>query len=133
MFKAIAPACIALALAAPAFADEVWSSPTGPIIYQEDAFGSAILSFTNVDGSAAELVIPGLAGNFTDRGVHHGYFIGQGPLECDAALARPGGLASLDWGRAVVSFDRPNFPTGFTVTMSDCDYPLSYSIRAEVQ
>lgn len=133
MFKVLPAAALVLALSAPAFADEVWISATGPIIYQEDAYGSAILSFTNTDGSAAELVIPGLAGNSTERGVHHGFFIGQGALECDTAMARPGGLASLDWGRAVVSFDRPTFPTGFTVTMGDCDAPLSYAIRADLQ
>ncbi len=131
--KTLTAACCLAITAMPAVADEVWDTPYGEVVYLADEFGSAVLSFTNIDGTAAELVIPGLAGNFDDRGVHEAYWVGSGALECEAALARPGGFASLDWGRAVISFDDPAFPTSFTLTLGDCFYPLAYSIRAEAR
>ena len=93
MFKPLLPALAALSLAAPALADEVWSSDYGQIVYLADEYGAAILSFTDYDGMTGELVFPGLAGNFTERDVHHGYWIGQSDWHCDAGLGRPGGVA----------------------------------------
>ncbi len=124
----------ALLLATPAVADEVWTSDMGQVVYQTEENGAAILSFTNVDAYPATLVIPGLAGNYSDRGVHDAYWIGEGAGYCDAFLTIPGrDQPSTNWGRAVVSFDQPSFPTGFTMTMGDCFGPLTYAIRANTQ
>ncbi len=124
----------ALLLATPAVADEVWTSDMGQVVYQTEENGAAILSFTNVDAYPATLVIPGLAGNYSDRGVHDAYWIGQGAGYCDAFLTIPGSdQPSTNWGRAVVSFDQPSFPTGFTMTLGDCFGPLTYAIRANTQ
>lgn len=124
----------ALLLATPAVADEVWTSDMGQIVYQTEENGAAHFSFTNVDAYPATLVIPGLAGNYSDRGVHDAYWIGEGAGYCDAFLTIPGSdLPSTNWGRAVVSFDQPSFPTGFTMTLGDCFGPLTYAIRANTQ
>ena len=131
MRKALVSTVLALSLASPVLADEVWSSDTGNIVYLADEYGAAILSFTDYDGMTGELVFPGLAGNFTERDVHHGYWIGQSDWYCDAGLGRPGGIASLTWGRAVIAFDEPGFPTEFTVLLSDCDGDFERSLRAE--
>ena len=127
--------CLALICALPAIAaaDEVWNSDMGEIVYLADENGAAILSFTNVDAYPAELVIPGLAGNYDSRGVHEGYWIGTGSGWCDSFMARPGGEASTNWGRALVSFDLPSFPTSFTLTLGDCFGPYSQVIRAEAR
>ncbi|WP_146636228.1 hypothetical protein [Nioella nitratireducens] len=130
MIKAILPALAALAFAVPALADEVWSSDTGQIVYLADEYGSAILTFTDTDGTNGELVFPGLAGNFTDRSVHYGYWVGQSALQCPAALGRPGALTSLSWGMATIAFDDPGFPSAFTVLLADCDGDFDRSIRA---
>lgn len=131
MLKSLAPALFALGLSTPTLADEVWSTTTGDIVYLADEFGAAILTFTDTYGGSGELVFPGLAGNFTDRGVHHGYWVGSGGLECTAGLGRPGGTTSLAWGRAVIAFDNPGFPSAFTVLLGDCDNPVDRALRAE--
>ena len=130
MLKSLFPACLAMALAAPLMADEVWTTATGDIVYLADEYGAAILSFTDTYGGEGELVFPGLAGNFSDRGVHHGHWVGAGDLQCAAGLGRPGGTSSLSWGRAVIAFDDPGFPSAFTVLLGDCDNPLDRSLRA---
>lgn len=131
MLKSLTAAALALTLAAPALADEVWSSDTGEIVYLADEYGAAILSFSDYGGLPGELIFPGLAGNFTDRGVHHGYWVGQSDMQCAAALGRPGGMTSLTWGRAVIAFDEMGFPSAFTVLLGDCDEDLTRSLRAE--
>jgi hypothetical protein len=42
-------------LAAPAAADEVWSSEMGDIIYEFDQNNTAVFSFTNLDAKAYPL------------------------------------------------------------------------------
>lgn len=119
---------------APALADEVWTTDMGEVVYEDEQNGAAIFSFTNVDAYPATLVIPGLAGNYSQRGVHQAYWIGTGAGYCDAFLGMPGGReASSNWGRAVVSFDGPAFPTSFTMTLGDCFGPLTYALRAEAR
>jgi len=116
--------------AGPATADEVWSTDLGDIIYEAEEAGAAILSFGGFDGYRGTLVLPGLAGNYEQRGVHHGYWIGTSGVDCGAALTGPTGNASRAWGQAVVAFDGPAFPTSFTVSLGDCFGPLNRSIRA---
>ncbi len=131
MLKSLAAAAAALVLFAPATqADEVWDSDSGELVYQADEFGAAIISFTHPDGTPAELVIPDLAGNVDERYTHEAYWIGESDMQCSAALARPGQFASLTWGRALVAFDNPSFPTSFTLTLGDCFWEVGYSMRA---
>ncbi|WP_299931829.1 hypothetical protein [uncultured Pelagimonas sp.] len=129
MFRTI----LALSLiATTATADEVWTSTTGDVIYEDEKAGAAIFSFITETGTRAELVIPGLAGNYDNRGVHGALWIGTGPDQCAVSMMRPEGQPSMDWGTAVISFDRPAFPTGFTLTIGDCIGPLTRSMRAEL-
>lgn len=129
MFKKLA-LCLAL-VAPPLVADEAWDSDMGLIVYEAEENGAALFSFVNVDAYPATLVIPGLAGNYNNRGVHDAYWVGTGAGECPAFLAAPGYEATTNWGRALISFDRPAFPTSFTLTLGDCFGPLTYAIRAE--
>ena len=127
----IALTLAALLLATPVAADEVWRSEMGDFVYEKDEGGAAYISFTNVDAYPAMLVIPGLAGNYDNRSVHEAFWIGTGAGYCDGFM----GLADSDemttnWGRALVSFDGPAFPTSFTLTLGDCFGPLNYALRA---
>lgn len=115
--------------AAPVIADETWSSDMGQIIYEDDVDGAAVFSFTNVDGSRAVVVIRGVEENYDDRGVHDGFWIGQGAGYCIGAMSI-GGQPSYQWGRALISFETPAFPSSFTMTLGDCFDPFHYSIRA---
>lgn len=113
-----------------AVADEVWTSDMGEIVYLEDVGGAAILTFTTFDGTAGELIVPGLAGNADMRGVHEGLWIGTGEPICDTMMSRPGGAPSAEWGQALVVFDKPAFPTSFTVVMGWCTAGYAASFRA---
>ena len=115
----------------PAAADEAWTSKHGKIVYQSERDGAALLYFDHPDGSQAMLVVPGLAGNYTDRGVHEAYWVGTGEGTCDALLAITKGHGAHHWGRARIAFDKPAFPTDFTMMLGDCFGPLDRSIRAE--
>lgn len=122
----------ALMLASPAMADETWWSEWGQIIYEAERGEDAIFSFINFDGYVATLIIPGLAGNYTNRGVHDAYWLGQGEPLCPASLSAPDGTTSTQWGPARVSFDFAAFPTGYTLELGECFQPLTYMLRAEV-
>lgn len=124
---------LALLAANPVSADEMWQSEMGWIEYTAEENGAAIFTFTNLDAYGATLVIPGLAGNYDQRGVHEAFWIGEGAGDCEAFLSLPGGEPSANWGRALISFDTPAYPTGFTMTLGYCFDPLSYSMRAEAQ
>lgn len=120
-------------LAAPALADEVWDTAQGQVIYVEDIRDIAVLSFpvaappfAQAGGVAdANLYVPGLGGNFDARSVHDGYWAMPGQPICSAALTAPDGMTTQAWGRARIVFDRPGFPTGFTLLLGACfDEPL---------
>ncbi len=114
-------ALAAALLATPTLADEVWTSEMGDIVYQSERSNAAILSFTNLDAYEGTLVIPGLAGNFSNRGVHEGYWLGTGAGDCPAFMSMPGSdEATTNWGRATIIFDEAAFPTSFTLMLGWC-------------
>jgi hypothetical protein len=125
-------AVIAL-LAMPTLADEVWDSDMGPIVYESEEGDAAIFSFTNVDAYSATLIIPGLAGNFSNRSTHDAYWIGQGSGECDAFMSRNGVPASSQWGRAQLVFDKPAFPTSVTVVLGFCEETPTIVLRGKIR
>jgi hypothetical protein len=120
---------VAALCATSVLADETWNSDMGTIVYEDEIDGAAVFSFNNVDGYRAVLVIPGLAGNFNNRGVHEAFWIGQGAGYCLSAMSM-GGQSSHQWGRALISFDTPAYPTSFTLSLGECFDPLAYAIRA---
>lgn len=114
----------------PSLADEVWTSPTGDIVYESEMAGDAIWSFYHpADGSGATLIIPGLAGNYDERSTHEAYWIGNSPGLCLSTMTHPSGVSGNTWGRAIVSFDEPAFPTSLSIAMGDCFGPIYAFIR----
>ncbi|TLP58343.1 hypothetical protein FEE96_18090 [Parasedimentitalea maritima] len=124
-------AAIFALLSAPVLADEVWDSDMGQIVYEAEEGGAAIFSFTNVDAYPAKLIIPGLAGNYSNRSSHDAYWIGQGAGACTAFMSHGNTPASSQWGRAQVVFDGPAFPTSLTVVLGFCLDEPNIVIRGE--
>ena len=118
-------------LVAPALADEVWTSDMGQIVYEAEEGGAAVFSFTNVDAYSAKLIIPGLAGNYSNRSSHDAFWIGQGAGECSAFMSHGTEPASSQWGRAQVVFDSPAYPTSVTVILGFCLDDPNIVIRGE--
>lgn len=129
MFRSI---LLASLLATPVLADEVWDSDFGAIVYQDEQQGMAIFSFRNFDGYQATLVIPGLAGNFDNRGVHDAFWVGKGPGSCLSSMSF-GDMNGASWGQAKLIFDKPSYPTSFTLLMGECFDPLNFSTRAVIR
>jgi len=119
--------------AAPALADEVWSSDYGEVIYENDIEGQAILSMQLGGEGRGLMYFPGLAGNYDDRSTHHGYWIMPGGGPCEAELTGVDGFSGGDWGRVVISFDKAAFPTSWTATFGQCFDDYSFSLRGETQ
>ena len=111
-----------------AAADEVWTTPLGDIVYEQDMQGFAILSIPR-QGRVATLYFPGLGGNFSNRSTHEGYWISDGPNDCGAMLYGVRGQGSRDWGRVVVAFDGPAFPTDLTLWFGSCFGQPSQPVR----
>lgn len=125
--------CLCTLLALPAHADEVWDTPTGPVVYESEIGDAAVLVLTQPDGTRVEMVFPGLAGNYDNRRLHGGYWVTPGDGPCPAALTSHSGLTSSDWGRVQIVFDRPAFPTAFTATFSECFGAFVAPLRAEIR
>jgi hypothetical protein len=121
-----------LALAAPAHADEIWTTAQGEAFYDIDVNQTAVFSVP-VEGGVARLYIPGLAGVWPRSGVWEGYWLlpetSADQPSCDAMLAAPDGSESHSWGSALVAFD--DMPaTGWTALTGWCTSPAAASIRA---
>jgi hypothetical protein len=137
--KSIALA-LALLAATPALADEIWSTQYGQIIYETDRDGYiGVLSIPaqvmNLDAPAdARLTVHvlGLAGNVTDRyGMFEGYWTGGTAANCEPAIIGDNGKRTSDWGRIELYFDKPDFPSGFTMILGACFFDPYLAVRAE--
>ncbi len=121
---------LALTLAAPAVADEVWFTPFGQAIYEADIGDTTVITVPQPDGMM-RVYIPGLAGNYDNRGTHTGYWFGTGEGYCPAGLTSIEGTGSRQWGSVILAFDRPAFPTGWTMVIGDCFEAPYWTIRGE--
>lgn len=122
-----------LLLSTAAMADETWVTASGPAIYEADIGPTGILSVPMGQGRA-HLYFDGLGGNASERFVMTGYWIGPvGESNCTATLTGPDGKSSANWGLARIAFDRPAFPTGWTVTMGNCGFDGDWSVRADLE
>lgn len=126
-------------LAAPAFADEVWTTPIGDVVYVKDlATGEAILSYPADDtGQLGYAYIDGLAGNYTTRGAYTGIWIENDIVAgeaCNVSIADPEtGQPRNNWGRVELIFTEPDYPGGFVAIRGDCfDEPSDHLIAKPV-
>ena len=120
-------------LSTPVMADETWVTANGPAVYEADIGPTGILSVPMGVGRA-HLYFDGLGGNSEERFVMTGYWIGPtGDGPCTSTMTEPDGMSLANWGLARIAFDRPGFPTGWTVTMGNCGFDGDWSIRADVQ
>ena len=123
---------LALTTAAPALADEIWSTPFGDAIYEADIGDTTIITVPQTDG-VMRVYLPGLAGNYDSRGTHTGYWIGNGEGYCPAGLTGIDGTGSRQWGEVILAFDYAAYPTGWTLVVGDCFAPPYWTIRGEAR
>lgn len=123
---------VAASIAAPAAADEVWSSNEGEIVWETDVGEWAVFKMTDPENPrhAMRIFVPGLEGGMGVRGDHLGYWTAYAPSgwSCPGRLVDELGYISSRWGQAFVMFDEEGFPSGFTAELLACfggDEPMT--------
>ncbi len=124
MFRPLAAAALAAALALPALADEIWSLPSGnQVVYLRDEGTTAVFGYTPVMGvEQSYIFVPGLGGNTGDRGTYTGYwvepvYVGK---SCPAPILAPDGMQWDRWGAVEVKFHSKGFPSKITLKRGEC-------------
>jgi hypothetical protein len=112
--------------AAPAMADETWTTAFGTLIYERDVNNyTAVISYpipgTDMRGEA---FIEGMTGYYPREGSLEGIWIEpateEGPF-CGVSLAHPEtGKPVGNWGRARVIFTDPTVPNGMVIQRGFC-------------
>ena len=104
-----------------AFADEVWESTLGKVIYAEDIGPTAMWTYTYNDKPGV-IYILGLAGIYDNRGAYDGYWAESiSKQRCDTQRTGPGKKPTYYWGRFYISFIDKGFPTHWTAKWGYCD------------
>ncbi|WOR13944.1 hypothetical protein RYZ27_09220 [Hyphomonas sp. FCG-A18] len=111
-----------------AFADEVWSTEIGDVVYEADLpNGQAVWSYPleSEEGWRGKAFLPGLAGVYTGRTTYHGYWVEPGSVDgesgCAVEVSDPQTGESSDvWGRVTLSFVDPDFPGTWVALRGDC-------------
>jgi len=107
-----------------ALADEVWTLPSGnQVVYLSDEGDTAVLGYTPVLGvEQSYIFIPGLAGNYDNRGIYTGYWVEPTYVgkTCPATIIAPNGVPWERWGIVEVKFHKKGFPSKVTLKRGDC-------------
>jgi len=116
--------CIAaLTVWAAAFADEVWSTVIGDVIYEADINEIAVLSYP-LEGNEerGHVFISGLGGNYDDRGHFEGYWSepSLGHSGCQMSIVDENGRTTDNWGRVTITFLESGFPSGWVAVRGKC-------------
>lgn len=125
-----APTAAALLSAALALADEMLSGAPGPILRDSDLGDVAIWRHDDATkGTVVRLYLPGLAADVSGgRGVYRGFWLADGGDPAEACLTQmiaPDAMKTLFWGRAALTFVRPEFPSDGTEGVGQCFDPRS--------
>lgn len=117
--------CLAALTPAPTLADEMWSTPFGYVAWEDNRGDIAVFRMMGDDGvtqGSMRLFLPDLpADTMGARGVYFGYWTDTGAdSPCIADLVDAMGNKSASWGRLVVSFLSPEFPSDWAGLTGYC-------------
>ncbi len=103
------------------FADEVWDSTVGTVIYADDIGPTAMWTYSLKDIPGV-IYILGLAGNYDNRGAYEGYWAqATSDQRCDTPRLGPNKTATYYWGRFHIHFMDKAFPSRWTAKLGFCD------------
>lgn len=124
---AVASGIACAAMAAPAMADEMWSTNWGTMEYSEDLGSTAVLVYDR-----GALFIDGPGGNYTNRGYHSGFWIEyfDTGVQCSEPAVDDYGNESWAWGYLDVQFIDPGYPARWSADYTVCDGPVAGTITA---
>ena len=78
---------VAMLVAGPVAADEVWTTPWGEVVYESKIGDVAVWSYQYDAKSKGYAYFPGPAGNYDNRSSHEGYWIEDAHGSCDFQVA----------------------------------------------
>lgn len=103
------------------FADEVWNTNLGKVVYADEIGSTAVWTY-NDNGRAGIIYIPGLAKVYTGRGSYEGYWAqNESNVACDTKREGINGQQTAYWGRFQINFLDPDFPSRWQAKWSYCD------------
>ncbi len=108
-------------MASGAFADEVWNTNLGKVVYADEIGSTAV--WTYKDGSRDGIIyIQGLAKVYTGRGSYDGYWAQhKSNRACDTTREGIDGHMTAYWGRFHINFTDPDFPSRWQAKWGYCD------------
>ncbi len=117
---------LALVISFNSFADEVWNSSHGKVIYSEDSGTTALWRY-NDDGRYGGIIyIENLAGVYSDRGSYTGYWAqDQGDVICETERDGINGRRTKYWGRFHIDFIDKDFPSRWQARWGNCKDALT--------
>lgn len=126
--KKILIGMLLLSLPMVAYADEVWESTRGRVVYETDLAATAIWSYR--DKYHVGLIhIAGLAGIVENRDTYEAYWV-QNHSDKKCASLRPtqNGGTSHYWGRIHIEFIGKTFPYEWKAKWSYCNDPMQKTL-----
>lgn len=106
------------------FADEVWESTKGRVVYETDLAATAIWSYRG-DYHVGLIHIAGLAGILENRDTYEAYWVqNHSDKECDSVRPTQNGGTSPYWGRIHITFIGEAFPYKWEAKWSYCNGPM---------
>ncbi|MCB1361890.1 MAG: hypothetical protein H6899_08605 [Rhodobacter sp.] len=108
--------------ATPALADEVWTTPMGPVAWETDLGANAVLRLDQPDGRVVRLIVPGLATDVMGgRGSYTGVWVSsRGDEACATEMVDPLGGKSPYWGTFTLTFVHDAFPSDWAGVYGSC-------------
>ena len=108
------------------FADEVWNSNHGKVIYSEDSGTTALWRYNDNGREGGIIYIENLAGIYSDRGSYDGYWAqDKGDVQCKTERDGVNGRTTAYWGRFHIDFIDKNHPSRWQATWGNCEQALT--------
>ena len=117
---------LALVISFNSFADEVWNSSHGKVIYSEDSGTTALWRYNDNGQYGGIIYIKNLAGVYSDRGSYAGYWAqDQGDIICETKRDGINGRTTKYWGGFHIDFIDKDFPSRWQAQWGYCNEPLA--------
>ena len=110
------------------YADEVWDSTRGRVVYETDIAATAIWSYHS-EYYVGLIHIAGLAGIIESRDTYEAYWVqNHSEKRCKTLRPTQNGETSNYWGRIHITFVGNSFPYKWQAKWSYCNDPMQATL-----
>lgn len=111
---------LALLVSQSSFADEVWNSNYGQVVYESEIGTTAVWSY-KANGVPGLIYIDNLAGIYQGRGYYQGYWVQTTSGRKCKTQRMMQGTPSYYWGQFQIQFLDPDYPSRWEAKWSYCE------------